>query len=693
VSRAVWLAALIAWSAACGSGGKETACPDAEARLGHRVCVHRVPDDDLWTSIAFPAAAIDQERTTTYMVPARSDARLPPLFVDANAFDEPEQSLHFKFLTESFPEFRLLDYDAYLELILDPERREWFAGSITEFLAPDQAPVFGFTIWDSGVDPSETITCEQFRDVYETVDARFGVGEVVVVPANLLQRDVLEGCDLPWRDPSAEVDYELYTAARGCGTLRRYTLAELAAAEAAGEIGWQDILVTDEAPLDIETVISGIVTGTRQGELSHLNVRSASRGTPNCYQKGAYDLLSTWDGELVELECTTTRATLAAISPEEAQQCWEGFRPDPVTVVPVDLAWTELVGLLDLPTADAGERRTAVGRFGSKGANLGVLYQRVDPALRLEGFLIPFHYYDAFMTANSWSVDLGAGLETLTFAETIARFLDDPAFLSDSALRRARLTALQSAMRSAPCDPALIADIEAEILAVYGSDAVMVRFRSSSNAEDALTFNGAGLYDSTSVCSADETDGDSLGPSLCDSDQPDERDVCRGLTRVWASLWNPKAFEERAWYGIDHSEVAMGILVDTRTKGELANIVAFSGNPFLAGDHRYLVNAQLGELAVVSAVPGVWPEKDLLTIADGEVTGIERVRGSTELPAGQWVLDDAQLRELGASLSTIVDVYPVDEAPPPNTDAILDTEWKIRADGQLIVKQVRPFVQ
>jgi phosphoenolpyruvate synthase/pyruvate phosphate dikinase len=220
----------------------------------------------------------------------------------------------------------------------------------------------------------------------------------------------------------------------------------------------------------------------------------------------------------------------------------------------------------------------------------------------------------------------------------------------------------------------------------------MVRFRSSSNAEDALRFNGAGLYDSTSVCVADETDSDSTGPSRCDPDQQKERDVCRGLKKVWASLWNVKAYEEREWYGIDQREIMMGIVVDTRTKNETSNIVAFTGNPLEYGDDRYLINAQVGAFDVVAAVPGVWPEKDLLTLEAGQVDKIERVRGSTELPEGEWVLDDARLRELGALLNDIADVYPVDEAAPPGAKVLLDTEWKLRSDGALVVKQIRPFL-
>ena len=59
---------------------------------------------------------------------------------------------------------------------------------------------------------------------------------------------------------------------------------------------------------------------------------------------------------------------------------------------------------------------------------------------------------------------------------------------------------------------------------------------------------------------------------------------------------------------------------------------------------------------------------------------------------GQWVVDDAQLERLGAALFEIVVTYPVDETPPNWASVMLDTEWKVLSDGQLIVKQVRPFL-
>ena len=137
----------------------------------------------------------------------------------------------------------------------------------------------------------------------------------------------------------------------------------------------------------------------------------------------------------------------------------------------------------------------------------------------------------------------------------------------------------------------------------------------------------------------------------------------------------------------------MAVLVDPRIDDELANIVAFTGNPTSSTDDRYLVDAQAGDLDVVSSAPGVYPEQELITVTEGTVTAIERMQGSSELPAGEWVLSDPRLEELGALLWEIAGVYPVDGSVPEGATVLLDTEWKILADGSLVIKQVRPFLR
>ena len=132
-------------------------------------------------------------------------------------------------------------------------------------------------------------------------------------------------------------------------------------------------------------------------------------------------------------------------------------------------------------------------------------------------------------------------------------------------------------------------------------------FRSSSNAEDSLLFTGAGLYDSTTVCTEDNLDDDDEGPSICDPDKSKERTVERGLKKVWMSLWNPKAFEEREYYKINHEQVRMGILVTRSFPDEDANGVAFSGDPQTGNKFNYLVNVQKGDESVVQPGTGIVP--------------------------------------------------------------------------------------
>ncbi len=660
----------------------DTACSTASARLGATVCVHDIADRDTWEVVAVDAGVIDQVATTKYLVPVDDTQVLPTMFVNANRYE-----LHYDFLREAFPDaFGTLSWDAYVAMIVDPARRRYFGGNVAEYVEADGTHRFGFIVWDDPADVTTTVTLDEVRAVWEALQARFRLGALMFVPNSSHQRDAAaRWTDAPFPIRGEDnVAYEPYTLGAGYGTVRFVTLAELEEATAAASFGWQDILVLDEAPFDVERVVSGSVTGSRQGALSHLNVRSAARGTPNCYLEAPFEALAAWEGALVRFECGASTWSIAAATQAEAEAWWDALRPDPVTIPAADLSVTDPVGLLDVPTATATERSAAVSRYGAKGANLATLYQRIDGGFQLDGFVVPFAWYDTFVRTNTWTVDG----EVLSFADTLDRWLDDPDFLTDGARRAERLDALRAAMEAAPVDPAALAALAAAIEATWGDDTTMVRLRSSSNAEDGLAFSGAGLYDSASGCLADDRDADAEGPSRCDPDKDDERPLADALRTVWASLWEVGAYEERAWYGIDQRAVAMAVLVNTQTEDEQANIVGFTGNPTM-DDPRWLVEAQLGDLDVVSAEPGVWPEQALLTLDGGAVVAIDRMATSSE---ADEVLTDAQLEDLGALLWEVDAAYPVDATAESGT-VMLDTECKVLADGRLVIKQVRPFLR
>lgn len=663
----------------------EPECDEAEARLGYRACVPRIPDEDTFNGVTIAASTADELRAGKFLVPAVDPAPLPPVWLDANHFP-----LHYDFLVNAFPDdFAGLSTEQYQELVL-PADRQLYAGTFSLYLSDDGA-FYGFTVWDDPADDASTVTAEQVTEVWQTLQDRFAIGDLAFVPNSDNQVEAVADWEVAFEVRQLdEVDYEAYNPGDAYGYLRLYTLEEFVAADEAAEYGWQDIVVIEEAPEDLTRVVSGIVTGTRQGALSHLAVRSGSRGTPNCYIKEPLEALAEWQDLLVHLDCGEDEWDVDEASVTDAEAWWDSIRPEPVAICTPDTSAPDFVELLDLPTSTAEDRATNVCRYGAKGSNLATLYKLVEAQYQLDGFVIPFNGYVEFMDYASWTVDLGGGEAEHSFRETLDAWLADESFTTDGAVRRERLDAFQEAFYEVEIDPDYLAALAAQIEATFGTDLTMVRFRSSSNAEDGLGFSGAGLYESSSACLADEYDGDDEGPSLCDPDESEERTMTAALQEVWGSTWKMAAYEERDWYGIDQSVVAMGVLCNTRTKDELSNVVAFSGNPSSDDDDRYLLNAQVGDLDVVSAEPGVYPEKLLLTVEDHEVTDIERVSDSSE---ADEVLSDEQASWVAEVLSGIVDVYPMDEEVPEDQDLLWDTEWKFGADGQLYVKQIRPYLR
>lgn len=662
----------------------EDLCAEASERLGHLVCEHTIDDDAQWTRMSLgggtPLGGI--RRMGKYMVPVDGSARLPAVFPDANAY-----RLHYCLMSVGFaPKFPGLTAADYAGLILTHAGREFYAGSIYELQSPDPLR-FAFSI-ETVSRPEEMLDDDVVYAVYRQLADRFAPGELGYLPRGTLQEDTAHA----WEDPpfevlttnAEEVPYEAYTAGVAFGRVRIDHGMEAA-------YGWQDIVVFDEVPLDLEGVLGAAVTGQRQDLLSHLNVLSAQRGTPNVFVDDAAKAFEQYEGQLVRLEAAAYNYTLTIATQAEAEAHWQQQRPAVALENPAQLDYATLDAFSTIPTTSAEERALARARFGAKTVGLATLSRLLEGRQPTDGLGVPFHYYDEFMTTNTWAVDLGAGAQTLSYAQTIAAWLEDDAFRTDATVRSDRLAQLRDEMQAhGVVSSALVQDLHDRIVAELGSDTTMVRVRSSSNAEDTPSFNGAGLYDSTSACAADSVAAVDPGYSACDPSKG-QRTLERGLVKVWSSLWNFGAFEERDYYQLDHSKVAMGATISLRYEDEQANGVAFTGDPIDPRQPRYTVNAQAGEVDVVSPTPGVSAELSYLTIAGGEVVEIERAVASTIVPPGQAVLSDDQLRELGALMAELTQTYPVDLTVEGAIAPILDIEFKITRDDALVLKQIRTF--
>ncbi len=553
------------------------------------------------------------------------------------------------------------------------------------FFAGGNAPGFRFsTVWD----PRTQLYLATFDTPYtlEEISKALGRLQEKFVPGVLYywprsSRQYFEAQAWP---PGAiplvmsleERRYVPYALGLNYGRVRMISVDDWPRVHESGALTRQDIVVLQEAPVDFDVRVAGAITCMPQGPLSHVNLICLQENTPNAYVAGAWDLLAPYADKLVRLEVREGRYTIEEAGEEEAALVWASRRPAPLEVATPDLAYRDLAAIETIAGTYAPER------FGGKGAYLARFLPAIPAEHRVPGFVIPFACLEDYLADNFWG--------DCTFAEAAWLMRHDEGFRTDSTVRKALLADFQSQVQNGGVSADLVSAIAGRITEVFGSSAAMVRFRSSSNAEDALLFPGAGLYDSYSACADDSFDEDGVGPSRCDEDEAEERRIERALRKVWASLWNFRAFEQRAWHGISEDAVRMGILVTPAFGDEAANGVAVTGSPTDPTDGRYLITVQPGEASVVRPDPGDTPEVDLLAPNTDGTFGIQRVRPTNLLPAGQFVASDVELATLGRALSSLAQSY-APPAPFPPELVRLDVEFKIARDRRVFVKQVRPY--
>ncbi|HYI32313.1 MAG TPA: PEP/pyruvate-binding domain-containing protein [Glaciibacter sp.] len=220
-------------------------------------------------------------------------------------------------------------------------------------------------------------------------------------------------------------------------------------------------------------------------------------------------------------------------------------------------------------------------------------------------------------------------------------------------------------------------DVDASLRAAYaglGRD-VAVAVRSSATTEDLPSASFAGQQDTfLNVVGGD--------------------DVVKAARRCWASLWTDRAVAYRTLNGIDHTGVALAVVVQRMVNARVAGVL-FTANPLTGRRHEAVIDASpgLGEAVVSGAVN---PDHFVVDITTGEIAerrmgtkgliirpleggGTEQVHN--ERAGAEWCLSDTEAREL-ASLGQQVESH---YAAPQ------DIEWAIDTDGKLWLTQARPI--
>jgi pyruvate,water dikinase len=544
-----------------------------------------------------------------------------------------------------------------------PSRR-FVLGALTHYEQPD--------VWVYELAPYDTADAAMIADAYARIAAATYIGDRLFFHPSSESGDGVVGA-LPSSvkvittdELYAGIDYQALNPAESYGRLRFLSADQLE----TEYLSFRDIVVLDHVPNDI-SVAMGIVTAEFQTPLSHVNVLSRNRGTPNMALRGAFTdpVLRGLEGRWVKLTVGAFDYQVAEVPVAEADAWWEAHKPAQVQVPGLDLETTALrddVDLVDLGGAlglrDAVKLTTRA--YGGKAAHFGAL-AHVDGVPRPRGFAIPVFYYWQFMQQNG-------------FDARIAALLADPGFVSDAAARDRALAALRADMKVAPVDAGFEALLSAKLAADYPG--VRMRFRSSTNAEDLDGFTGAGLYTSES--------GEPGDP-----DQP----VLDAIREVWASVWFFRAFEERSYRSIDHTQVGMALLVHRSFPDEEANGVALTANPYDTSglEPAFYVNVQVGGESVVLPASGVTTDQ-ILYYHQQPGQPVVYIARSNLIPATRHVLTEAQIAALGDALARIHDYF----APAYGADGgwyAMDIEFKFEgepgAEPALFVKQARPHGQ
>ena len=470
-------------------------------------------------------------------------------------------------------------------------------------------------------------------------------------------------------DIRPDVEYEAYNPAEGYGLLDVFDPGE--------SPGPRDVAILSVLPNDLPRA-AGVITTVPQTPLSHVNLRAIQNGTPNAFIRDALTEETVTDlvGSYVYYRATADGYTLRAATKAEVDDHHAASRPKQTQTLQRDLTKTSITPLSSVSFADW----TA---FGVKAANVAELTKVSLPtATTPVGYAVPFYFYDEFMKQATVSKETILGKKkapdaekiTLpsgtTLASAVTQMLAHQKFQTDTDIQEEMLDDLRKAIKNATSPQWVITALTA--MHDNYPEGQSLRYRSSTNNEDLPEFNGAGLYDSKTQ----------------DPDETTDDGIDKSIKAVWASLWNHRAFLERDFHRVDHTTVAMGVLVHPNYSDEQVNGVAVSFDPVTSRDGYYYVNTQLGEDLVTNPEALSLPEELLLDSAGAPFV----LARSNLAPANQLLMTKAQMIYLRTSLKAIHDHFETLYNPAQGEDFAVEIEFKITAQNKLAIKQARPWV-
>jgi len=474
-----------------------------------------------------------------------------------------------------------------------------------------------------------------------------------------------------------------YASGWAIGKLKFFPAAQIAAAYESGALRPEDILLTDAVPAEIPYV-SGIVTLTPATPNSHVAILARSYGVPFVHlaEVREQERAMSWLGREVVVTAFPGYpfSEIQLIDASQADPALRAEIAELKKAEPIRIAPKARYGAYSAATD--GLKPADIQFVGGKAANFGFLRRQI-PTNSPEAMAISFDLWDDFM------LQVMPGGKTLR--EEIAARLNPHRYPANVGSLAQDLQIIRDLIEDATVFTAEQQEAIAAALLGRFDPARKIRFRSSTNVEDGETFTGAGLYDSYSGCLADDRDGDSAGPSLCDAAESKERGVFRAIRKVYASFYNLNAALERLRHGVREADAGMAILVhySSPDEFELANGVATLAFQKEGGTHSFQgkMVTQKGAVSVTNPDGTARPEVAVVSHYFGEAY-VSVSQWSSLLPLGASVLGaDGEYVKFAEMFSRVAKAF--EQNYPGKTNYTLDFEYKKMAPGRLEVKQVR----
>ena len=364
--------------------------------------------------------------------------------------------------------------------------------------------------------------------------------------------------------------------------------------------------------------------------------------------------------QLIYLKVEGNSFTIRKANLDKASTFWNKKEEKEITYLKQDLNINELI-------TESSDRDSMINVIGGKAANFLELKKIKNTSTPENSFAIPFYYYQQHLIDNN--------IDTV-----LKHFLHSSTFKSNLKYRKESLIKIQDLIIKAPLNKKLRSLVLKKIHSFKNFDSY--KFRSSTNAEDTDNFTGAGLYNSFAAKKGSN-----------------KKSIDHAIKKVWASLWNMRAYEEREYSKINQESISMGILVHRSFPNEDANGVVVTKNLYNK-NHGYMINVQYKDISTVRPNSNIVCDQIIsytINLIDNSCTYEYLTKSNIKNLKGNPVLTEKELRELSDIITNIKEYYyKIKRYNSKYTynDFALDIEFKLDSQiskRKIYIKQVRIF--